>query len=165
MGMVDGEDTYARIQQTTHLPLIVIGVQEEAVEVLELGADAFMVKPPSLTELVARVRRLLQQKSRVGTRGDKSEPKIENDLTRRRNGLSTLGAVEYCLTLCLIFSKGRVIDYSKLVTEAWKGKDVSAETLHAHMRSLSKKLQAFFRSRVKIVYHPGIGYSLEEEDS
>ena len=80
LGMVDGEDTYARIQQTTHLPLIVIGVQEEAVEVLELGADAFMVKPPSLTELVARVRRLLQQKSRVGTRGDKSEPKIENDL-------------------------------------------------------------------------------------
>jgi len=60
--MVNGEEALLRIRQASYLPIIVLGSEEEAVETLELGVDAYMTKPPSLGELVARVRALLRRK-------------------------------------------------------------------------------------------------------
>lgn len=68
--MLDGEDPCLRIRQTSYLPILVLGNNEETTEVLELGADAYMTKPPSLTELVARVRSLLRRKPRHNPRSD-----------------------------------------------------------------------------------------------
>jgi len=60
--MVNGEEVCLRIRQAYYIPLIVIGSEGEAAEILELGADVFVTRPPSLAELVARVNRLLQRK-------------------------------------------------------------------------------------------------------
>ena len=89
---------------------------------------------------------------------------IENDLHSDGNGFSTLSAIEFRLALCLILSKGRVVNYSQLIEEVWGDQDVDEVILHAYMDSLSEKLQAFFRSRIKITNYRGIGYRLEEED-
>ena len=40
---VQGEDAYLRIREVAYLPIIVLGSQEEEVEMLELGADALLV--------------------------------------------------------------------------------------------------------------------------
>jgi len=163
LAVVNGEDACMRIRQASYLPMMVLGSPEEAVEVLELGVDAFMTKPPSLIELVARVGRLLQRKPRSNTREYHPEQNTEYDLPVGGNGLSSLSAIEFRLALCLVLSEGKVVDYSQLISEAWEGKEVSIETLHSHMRGLCKKLQAFFRGRIRIVNHRGVGYRLEEE--
>ncbi|MBA7668091.1 Alkaline phosphatase synthesis transcriptional regulatory protein PhoP [subsurface metagenome] len=55
------------LRQTSYL---VLGNYEEMTEMLELGADACMTKPPSLVELVARVHSLLRRKPRHDPRSD-----------------------------------------------------------------------------------------------
>jgi len=60
--MVNGEDACLRIRQASYLPILVLGSEEEAVETLELGIDAFLTKPLSTNELVARVHALLRRK-------------------------------------------------------------------------------------------------------
>ena len=60
--MVNGEDACLRIRQACYLPILVLGNEEEAVETLELGVDAYLTTPLSLSELVARVHALLRRK-------------------------------------------------------------------------------------------------------
>ena len=170
LATINGEDACLRIRQASFSPMMVLGSPERAVEVLELGADAFMTKPPSLIELVARVGRLLQRNTRLNRRENKPQWYVENDLQRYMendlqiggNGLSSLSAIEFSLALRLVLSKGKIVDYSQLINEAWRGKEVSIETLHFYMHSLREKLQSFFRGRIKIINHQGVGYHLEE---
>jgi DNA-binding response OmpR family regulator len=58
---VYGGDARIRIRQASYLPIIVIGENHDVAESLELGADAFMPRPPILCELVARVRSLFNR--------------------------------------------------------------------------------------------------------
>jgi DNA-binding response OmpR family regulator len=58
---VYGEDARIRICQASNIPIIVIGDNHNVAESLELGADAFIPRPPILRELVARVRSLLNR--------------------------------------------------------------------------------------------------------
>ena len=66
--LVDGEEPVLYFRQTSYLPILVLGNDEERMETLDLGADAYMPRPPSLRELVARVRSLLRRKSSHGPR-------------------------------------------------------------------------------------------------
>jgi DNA-binding response OmpR family regulator len=59
---VRGEDTFLRVRQASYVPIMVIGGEEEAVETLESGADAYLTTPLDLTLSVARVRALLRRK-------------------------------------------------------------------------------------------------------
>ena len=60
--VLNGEDPCLRIRQASYLPIIVLGGIYDAVEALELGADAYMNKPPGREELVARVKALLRRR-------------------------------------------------------------------------------------------------------
>ena len=57
-----GEELVWRIRQASYLPIVVIGNKEKETESLEQGADAYVPKPPNMSELVARVRALLRRK-------------------------------------------------------------------------------------------------------
>ena len=80
--MVNGEEALLRIRQASYLPIIVLGSEEESVETLELGVDAYMTKPPSLSELVARVRALLRRKLRSNLSAGDPKLGIENHLLK-----------------------------------------------------------------------------------
>jgi DNA-binding response OmpR family regulator len=56
------EDDFLRFCQEADAPIMVIGEAEDAVEMLESGADAYVNTPVSGVELVARVRSLLRQR-------------------------------------------------------------------------------------------------------
>ncbi|MFC1948173.1 response regulator transcription factor [Chloroflexota bacterium] len=57
-----GEDARLIIRRASYLPMIVLGESHDIAQSLELGADAFMTKPPLLRELVARARNLINRK-------------------------------------------------------------------------------------------------------
>ena len=148
---VNGEDACLRLRQASYLPLIVLGSPEEVVEMLELGADACIVKPTSGREVVARVHSLLRRR-RDDRPGGGSRPVIESYLPGKADAKG-LSPTECRLSSCLLSNEGRLLGYPQLITEVWGGKEVSVDTLHFHIRRLRRKLANFKISGVR-----GIGY-------
>ncbi len=56
---IDNGDAFLRFRQAAEAPILVIGDRDDAVEMLESGADAYLSVPFSQVELVARVRSML----------------------------------------------------------------------------------------------------------
>lgn len=157
--MVDGEDPCLRIRQASYLPILVIGSNEGAAETLELGADAYMTKPPSLSELVARVHSLLRRKPRPDPPRDNPKREIENDPPDNGNGANYLTATEFRLASCLLFNRGKLLGYPRLISDVWGGKEVTLDTLHFYIRRLRAKL-----ANLNIFGIRGVGYYLSGEN-
>ena len=153
--MVNGEDPCLRIRQASYLPMIVLGSNEEAAEMLELGADAYMTRPPRLSELVARVRSLLRRKPRYDPPGDNHALEIKDCLDSGDNGSNGLTPTEFRLASCLLLNKGRLLAYPRLISEVWGGTKVSLDTLHFYIRRLRQKL-----ANISIFVLRGVGYCL-----
>jgi len=158
--MVNGEDPCLRMRQASYLPIIVLGNDEEAAEILELGADAYMTNPPSLRELVARVRALLRRKPRADPPAGNPESEIKNRLDNGGDGSNGLTSTEFRLASCLVLNKGRLLGYPRLISEVWGGKEVSLDTLHFYIRRLRSKL-----ANVGIFGLRGVGYRLSVDGS
>jgi two-component system KDP operon response regulator KdpE len=163
--MLNGEDPCLRVRQACYLPIIVLGNNEDASEMLELGADAYMMKPPGLNELVARVHSLLRRRPTHKGEDENSRLKIESERSDGGNGASLLTATEFRLASCLVLNKGSLLEYPRLIGEVWGGKEVSLDTLHYYMRRLQQKLQAYFPYRINIQNFRGVGYCLSEDGS
>jgi len=63
LSLVKREDHFSRIRQASYVPIIAVGDEQDAPEVLEFCADAYVTKPPNLRELTARVRAMLWRKN------------------------------------------------------------------------------------------------------
>ena len=155
-----GEDPCLRIRQACYLPIIALGTKDEAVETLELGADAYMTKPPNLRELVARVKALLRRQLKNRPPKDDSESGIGDHLPMRGTSSDGLTRTEYRLASYLLNNRGRLLGYHRLISEVWGGKVVSLDTLHFYMRRLRQKAQDYFLWRISNCR--GVGYCLEE---
>ena len=154
--LVNGEDPCLRIRQASYLPIIVIGSQEYAAETLEYGADAYMVKPPNTAELVARVDALLRRQRKDDPPGGVPSLALELLIRNGNDGSCRLTGTEFCLASCLILNRGRLVEYSRIISEVWGGKRVSLDTLHFYIRSLRRKL-----SIGNILGIRGLGYCFE----
>ncbi len=189
MPIINEENAYNHIREFSYLPIIVLGSQEEAAESLELGADVFMTKPPSLRELVARVRNLLKRKSEfdndrmnrppgantnnlpynfldntpTNTSSENNHPEHKSDVQGGSDGLKYFTSTEFRLAKYLINNEGRFIDYSRIIRDVWDGNKVSIDTIHFYVGRLRRKLQALFPHQVDIINYRGIGYRLEEQ--
>jgi DNA-binding response OmpR family regulator len=150
---VNGEDACLRIRQASYLPIIILGSQEELVETLELGADAYIVKPPSGREVVARVHSLLRRRGNDDPPEGGARLRIERYLPGEGDGPEGLSPTECRLGSCLLSNEGKLLGYPQLITEVWGGKEVSVDTLHFYIRRLRRKLANFNIFGVR-----GVGY-------
>jgi DNA-binding response OmpR family regulator len=158
----NAEELCSRLRQVSHLPIIVLGYREKEVgetEMLELGADAYMSKPPALAELIARVRSLLRRRGRRSDPpGGGSGGGLEQRTSRRGNGAGDLTSTELRLLSCLMLNEGRLVPYSQLISEVWGGKPVTLDCLKIHVRRLRQKLNHACTSPGYILNHRGVGY-------
>jgi two-component system response regulator ArlR len=152
---VNGEDACQRIRQASYLPFIVLGGREEVAETLELGADAYIVKPASGQEVVARVNSLIRRREDDGPPEGGARLSIERYLPDNTDGPDGLSPTECRLGTCLLSNEGRLLNYPQLITDVWGEKEVSVDTLHFYMRRLRRKLADFNIFAVR-----GIGYGL-----
>jgi DNA-binding response OmpR family regulator len=155
--LVNGEDACQRLRQASYSPFVVLGTREEVAAMLELGADAGIVNPPSGREVVARVNSLLRRKSKEDPPGG-GGPGIESYL-HKDDGGEGLSPTERRLGCCLLINEGRLLDYPQLITDVWGGKEVSLDTLHFYIRRLRRKLANFNIFGVR-----GIGYGFSRAD-
>jgi two-component system phosphate regulon response regulator PhoB len=143
------------------------GTEADVVVGLTLGADDYIVKPFSTTELMARIKAVLR---RSDSR-DESEPEdalkagpITID-QRRHEGLLEgkpldLTLSEFKLLSFLIKKKGRVFTRDQLL-DAVVGPDVfvTARNIDVHVAALRKKLGKYGSFIVTV---RGVGYRFEE---
>ncbi len=156
--------------ETKNLPVIMLtarGEESDRVRGLDTGADDYIVKPFSMSELAARVRAVLRR-IRPGLADDRirhGDLVIDRVAHRvKRDGKEIhLGPTEFRLLDYLMQHPGRVFSREQLLDAVW-GSDVyvEARTVDVHIGRLRKALNAGSESDpIRTVR--SAGYSLEAE--
>jgi DNA-binding response OmpR family regulator len=171
MPEMDGFQACERIREFSTVPIIMLtakGEEDQRVRGLNIGADDYIVKPFSATELLARVRAVLR-------RGQRSAPDfaesmfsrkdLQIDFARaevRQGGQAvSLSATEYRLLLQFARSAGKVLTAEELLREVW-GPEYSEEKeiLWVSISRLRQKLEKDPKNPELIVTRSGQGYTM-----
>lgn len=155
--------------KTRTLPVIMLtarGEEDDRVRGLESGADDYVVKPYSPSEMIARVQAVLRRSHPELEEKVLEYTDIRMDLARHRvtrQGKSIhLGPSEFRLLRVLMERPTRVFSREQLLDRAW-GRDVYVEsrTVDVHIRRLRKALN-ISGSKDIIRTVRGSGYALDE---
>ncbi len=148
------------------IPIIIITGRSETkdkIEVLNSGADDYVVKPFSSEELIARIHSVLRREPvvrpvvhKVGT--------LEIDTAARRvksNGKEIpLTLKEYSLFECFIRRPNEVVRREELTDQVWDFNAVSwSNVLEVHIKNLRKKLGTD-EDQARLETVRGVGYRL-----
>ena len=139
-----------RKPETRDLPVIMLtarGEEADRVRGLEVGADDYVTKPFSPSELIARVRAVLRRTrpgaaDEVLTYGGIVMDLVAYRVVRNARNVH-LGPTEFRLLRFLLERPGRVFSREQLLDFVW-GRDVDLEprTVDVHIRRLRKALNA-----------------------
>jgi len=171
---MDGWEVCRRLKaekDTASIPIIMLTARREerdVVEGLELGADDYMKKPFSLSELTARVRALLRrtavpEESGVLEAGDlRIEPGDETALLR---GIPLeLSPTEYRILEALARKMGRTVSREELLSKIWSFSGGDTRTVDVHISRLRKKLDDGKQPALAVNSLRGRGYRLVWEE-
>jgi DNA-binding response OmpR family regulator len=171
MPVLDGFAACQRIREFSSVPIIMVtakGEEQDRVRGLDFGADDYIVKPFSASELLARVRAVLR-------RADHSNQDMRQavfnhgnmriDLARAEVFLNDkmvyLSATEYRILLQLAQNVGRVLPSEQLLRDVWGEEYVEdKEILWVSVSRLRQKLEEDPRNPKHIVTRSGVGYIL-----
>lgn len=171
---VDGHDTLTELRalkrampQAKILFLSAINSAQEKAKALDTGADDYMAKPYSFTELAARVRVLLR---RGGERPETKTVLQQNDLTLQlmehqayaHGQRLDLTNKEYQLLVCLLQRPGQVFNKYQLLDRVWDRQvDLESNVVEVTIKNLRRKLEES-SCKVEIISKRNIGYWIEK---
>ena len=168
---IDGFVACERIREFSNVPIIVVtakGEERDRVRGLDLGADDYIVKPFSATELLARVRSVLRRAQNSGSVFQQPvfiHGNLRIDFARaevfRDDKMIFLSATEYRLLLQLARNTARVLPSEQLLSDVW-GSEYrdDKEILWVSISRLRQKLEDDPKNPVHIVTRPGLGYTM-----
>ena len=176
MPKLDGITTCERIRQFSSIPIIMLtarGEEQDRVAGLNVGADDYVVKPFSATELVARVRAVLRRahtteqitQNRYFMHGT-----LKIDFARaevwKDNKPIYLSATEYRLLIQFAQHVGQVLSPEDLLVAIWgpQYKD-DKEILWVSIARLRQKLEDEPHTPIHVVTRPGLGYLMPPIES
>ena len=155
-------------------PIVVVsarGTEGDRIRALELGADDYLVKPFSMSELVARVRAAVRRGVRAQSpdRGERIE--IEELVIDPANvqayvdGRSAdLTLTEFRLLHALALEHGRVVSREELMQRIWgRRQRYRDRTVDVFVRKLRDKIDRRAPEHVFIHTRHGVGYKLEAQ--
>jgi two-component system alkaline phosphatase synthesis response regulator PhoP len=119
--------------------------ERDVIEGLELGADDYVSKPFSLSELSARIKALLRRSRRRGVLGavlDIGPLKIDMEAQEAKlNGNALdLSPTEYKLLEVLARNEGRTLSRDELLAKVWGTTLGDSRTVDVHIWRLRHKL-------------------------
>lgn len=164
---LDGWSVCRRIRKASNVPILMLTARSEEDDTLlgfELGADDYVAKPCSPPILLARCKRLLENRQ-IREGGDVlSGGGITIHLPSRTVSLDgkncSLTHTEFELLTCLMQQKGMILTREQLILKIW-GYDFDGEdrTLNSHIRNLRGKLGEHAKHIVTVVRS---GYKFED---
>jgi two-component system phosphate regulon response regulator PhoB len=159
-----------RLPDTRSVPIVMLtarGEDADKVRGLDSGADDYVTKPFSPSELVARLRAHLRRARPEFTAEQLAYEDLEMDLVAhrvRRNGRDVhLGPTEFRLLRYFMEHPGRVFSREQLLDAVW-GRDIYIEprTVDVHIRRLRKAINSGAKADL-IRTVRAAGYSLDRE--
>jgi DNA-binding response OmpR family regulator len=176
MPRLDGFATCQRIREFSSVPIIILtakGEEQDRVRGLDLGADDYLVKPFSATELLARVRAVLRRAQIPADAGQARFFTHENlriDFARaevwRGDQDISLSATEYRLLLQFAHHLGKILTSEDLLTSVWGPEYKSdKEILWVSIARLRQKLEDDPHNPKHIVTRSGLGYLMPPIES
>lgn len=167
----DGFELLRHVRERSGMPVMFLTARadsELAAKALRAGADDYVTKPFSPSELVARIeaslrRRVLADQTEV--RPPYRLGPLEVDFNDRRvtvNGSPVaLSATEYKLLLELATNAGRVLTHDQILHNVW-GPEYSGENelVRSFIRNLRRKLGDDARNPRYILTEPQVGYRM-----
>lgn len=171
MPVLDGFGACERIREFSNVPIIMVtarGSEADRVRGLDLGADDYIIKPFSATELLARVRAVLRRalsqdsanKQAVFIHGN-----LKIDFARaevfKDDKIVYLSATEYRLLLQFAHNLGAVLTSEQLLMDVW-GPEYhdDKEILWVSISRLRQKLENDARNPQHILTRSGLGYTM-----
>ena len=155
--------------ETRDIPVIMLtarGEEEDRIRGLNTGADDFVTKPFSMTELVARIRAVLRRANPMiaGDVASFADITLDRETCRVKRGQRDvhLGPTEFRLLDALLQRPGRVYSREQLLDRVW-GNDVYVEirTVDVHVGRLRRALnRRGDRDPIRTVR--AAGYGLDE---
>ncbi len=170
----DGTKVIKKVREWSEMPIIVVSARDqdkEKVNALDLGADDYLTKPFSTTELLARIRVALRHLYKQS--GNKQQlsfqiGELKIELDKHLVFLSDielhLTPMEYNLLALLLKNAGKVLTTKFIIKEIWGvayGDDTQA--LRTLMAGLRRKIEANPAKPRYIMTEIGVGYRLINE--
>ena len=175
MPETNGIDLMQEMFEITDVPIIFIsayGQEENVAKAFEMGADDYVVKPFSPTELVARIKAALRKRD-APEWAEPTEPYQLDDLTinyyERRVTLAgqmvQLTPLEYALLVELSANAGRVLTYERLLQRVWgQRRSRDSRPVRTTMKNLRRKLGDDADNPTYIFTEPRIGYVMAQRE-
>jgi DNA-binding response OmpR family regulator len=169
MPRLDGFATTQRLREFSTVPIVMLtakGEEQDRVRGLDLGADDYLVKPFSATELLARVRAVLRRAEMPSEPAQTrffNHDNLKIDFARaevwRGEQPVSLSATEYRLLLQFAHNLGKILTSEELLTSVWgtEYKD-DKEILWVSIARLRQKLEDDAHNPAHIVTRSGLGY-------
>ena len=167
----DGIELMERVPELSDVPVIFLsayGRDQIVAWALESGADDYVVKPFSPTELAARIRAALRRRE-APEQAEPTEPytlgDLEIDYAERRVSLAgrpvRLIAIEYRMLAELSANAGRAVTYEHLLKRIWGAKsDGDVRPMRTVVSSLRRKLGDDADNPTYIFTEPRVGYRM-----
>ena len=174
---IDGMDILRRIREKSEVPIIIVSARDQDKEkamALDDGADDYLTKPFSATELMARIRVALRHYKRMTTHTSTEEDdsvyeygdlKIDNraHMVWKKGEDIHLTPLEYQLLLLFIKNPGKVLTYRTILKTIWgEGYGEDTQVLRSVMASTRRKIEENPAKPQYIETEIGVGYRLKE---
>lgn len=170
----DGMEVIKKVREFSDIPIIVVSARDqdkEKVKALDYGADDYLVKPFSASELLARIRVAFRHLEKIGKEEVMQNGKVGELMIDFSKHLVYLKGEELHVTpmeyrLLSVFFKniGKVLTTSYIIQEVY-GKNYGNDTqaLRALMAALRRKIEDSPARPRYIMTEIGVGYRLVDE--
>ncbi len=169
MPELDGFETLRLIRETSTVPVIMLTVRDDEsdkIKGLELGADDYVTKPFSTSELASRIKAVLRR-TEMDSPLDKSlivvDDYLQIDTNRRRvmagNKDIKLRPTEYRLLYHLVINAGQTLTHEMILSKVW-GHEYRDESnyVRLYITYLRQKIEPNPAKPTYILTNRGVGY-------
>jgi len=166
----DGREILRSIRERGDTPVIILSVRDAEAEIMELldaGADDYLIKPFGIGELIARIRVALRHRMpelimdkpvAVGM----IELHLQTREAFRLGQEEHLTPTEWSILELLVRNAGKIMTRNQIVRSVW-GPAMSEEynNLRVYINQLRKKIEVDPSSPQVLLTEPGVGYRLK----
>jgi DNA-binding response OmpR family regulator len=168
---LSGIEVCRRVRAASEVPILILSARDAEVDRvlgLEAGADDYVTKPFSLTELVSRVRAIFRRRDldRSSGFGVRRIGQLSIDFAQHRVSIGgktiELTPSEFRLLALLAREPGRVVARREIMQHLWNSTYVGDErAADVHVSNLRRKIEPEPSHPHRLVTVRGAGYRLE----